>query len=48
MDHILDQKKTEPELKLDRIFQVEPSISEEDIKNINSEISKIVKFIEDA
>ena len=39
MDHILDQKKTEPELKLDRIFQVEPSISEEDIKNVNNYIA---------
>ena len=39
MDHILDQKKTELELKLDRIFQVEPLISQEDIKNVNTYIS---------
>ena len=39
MVHILDQKKTELELKLDRIFQVEPLISEEDIKNVNTYIS---------
>ena len=35
----LDQKKTELELKLDRIFQVEPLISQEDIKNVNTYIS---------
>ena len=39
MVRILDQKKTELELKLDRIFQVEPLISEEDIKNVNTYIS---------
>ena len=39
MAHILGQKKTEPGLKLDRIFQVEPSISEEDIENVNSYIA---------
>ena len=39
MVRILDQKKTELELKLDKIFQVEPLISEEDIKNVNTYIS---------
>ena len=39
MVRILDQKKTELELKLDRIFQVEPLISQEDIKNVNTYIS---------
>ncbi len=35
----MDQKKTELELKLDKIFQVEPLISKEDIENVNSYIS---------
>ena len=32
----MDQKKTELELKLDKIFQVEPLISKEDIENVKN------------
>ena len=39
MDHILVPTKTEQGLILDRIFQVEPSISNDDIEAVNNYIS---------
>ena len=39
MDHTQDPKKTELEYKLDKIFQVEPSISDDDIKNVSDYMS---------
>ena len=55
MDHTQDPKKTELEYKLDKIFQVEPLISKDDIESVNNYMisgswiteNKVTKELED-
>ena len=55
MDHTQDQIKTELEYKLDKIFQVEPLISKDDIESVNNYMAsgswitenKVTKELED-